>query len=342
MKVFITGIEGYIGSVLRTEFELRGHTVTGVDTGFYTETSHAHRQPNSIIHDDIRNVPGQSLAGFDAVIHLADLSNDPLGTIDEETTQQINFHAAVEFAAKAKRAGVTRYVYSSSCSVYGNYTGSAADERAPTLPQTMYARCKLMTENEIAKLADRTFCPVYLRNSTVYGWSPNMRFDLVINKLVADAFLFNEIMINNGGDQWRPLIHIQDVCRAYIAAIEAPADGISNSIFNIGNRDGNYRISELGEMIADEFPECTVTHGAIQNVDSRSYRVSFEKAHTQLPGFFCTHTLREGITQLHETYRSEKVSKILYEKPQHTRVKQILHLLQSKQLNNQFFWNENQ
>lgn len=337
MKILITGIDGYIGSVLRRILQARGHNVSGIDTGYYQDGKKTISSPN-IIREDIRNVSESQIKGFDTVIHLADLSNDPLGMIDEKITREINFQAAVTFAKKSKNAGVTRYVYSSSCSVYGNHTEYPADEKSRTAPQTMYARCKLDVEREISTLADDSFSPVFLRNSTVYGISPQMRFDLVINRLVADAYLYNSIIIDNGGDQWRPLIHIRDVCRAFACSAEAPKGAIHNEVFNVGARDGNFQISQIGELIREEFPECQIEHGKILAADSRSYQVSFEKIHKKLPGFYCEYSARSGIQELHTHFKQSNFTEAYYTKLQHTRVKQIKHLLQSYQLDSHYFW----
>lgn len=337
MNIFITGIDGYIGSVLRRTLQARGHNVAGIDTGYYQDGKSISSSQN-IIHDDIRNITESQIQGFDTVIHLADLSNDPLGMIDEKITREINFQAAVTFAKKSKNAGVSRYIYSSSCSVYGNHTEYRADEKSRTTPQTMYARCKLDVEREISALADDSFSPVFLRNSTVYGISPQMRFDLVINKLAADAYLYNSIVIDNGGDQWRPLIHIRDVCRAFICSTEAPKGIVHNEIFNVGDRNGNFRISQIGELIREEFTGCQIKQGKILAADSRSYQVSFEKIHKKLPGFCCEHSVRSGIRELHTYFKQSNFTEAYYAKLQHTRVKQIKYLLQSHQLDSHYFW----
>lgn len=339
MKILISGIEGYLGSVMSGVLQSRGHEVTGIDTGFFRESfliSPVSQPP--VIHMDTRNVSELQMQGYDTVIHLADLSNDPLGKIDEKVTRDINFTGAVDFARKAKKAGVKRYIFGSSCSVYGTQSDEFANEKSKTNPQTMYAQCKLDVETELAKLADTSFAPVILRCATIYGVSPRMRFDLVINKLVGDAYLFNKITLDNGGKQWRPVVHILDVCQTFACAAEAPTKTVYKEIFNVGNRNGNYLISDFAAMIKEEFPDCEVQVSA-SNSDTRSYKVSFEKIHTLLPGFTSRYDVRNGIKELHKKYKEIGLTKELFNSYYFTRLKQIQHLLKSQKIDDNFHWN---
>lgn len=337
MKLLITGIEGYIGSVLRQYLNNRGHDVYGIDTGYYTDESN--KSVNSrVLWEDIRNVSASQIAGYDAVIHLSDLSNDPLGMIDESITREINYEGTLSVAKKAKQAGVKRYIYSSSCSVYGNHDQNIATETSPTAPQTMYARCKRDVERELVNLCDSNFTVVILRNSTVYGMSPSMRFDLVINKMVADAYLFKEIIINNNGDQWRPLAHILDVCHAFTCCVEAPDDAVRKEIFNVGSADSNCRIADLGNIIHEEFPESTLKQGTLELTDKRSYKVSFDKIHERLPGFHVKYDIRSGIRELHKQYIDSGLTLEYYQQPKRIRMKQILNLIQSHKIDNHYYW----
>lgn len=337
MKILISGIEGYIGSVLRLYLQKKGHSVTGIDTGFYQHPSDRKSKTDSI-YEDIRDTPTSRFSGYDAVVHLADLSNDPLGMIDEKVTREINFEGALIFAKKAKEAGVSRYVYSSSCSVYGYHDETEATETSPTSPQTMYAQCKLDVERELVKLCDASFTPVILRNATVYGMSPSMRFDLVINKMIADAYLFGEIVVNNGGNQWRPLTHILDVCQAIACALEAPREAVQNEIFNVGASDGNCRIAHLAELVHAEFPESRLTHGHMALADKRSYKVSFDKIRNHLPGFHAQYSIQRGIHELGEELKKIGITKHYYQDPKKTRMKQILKLLKSGELDRKYRW----
>ncbi len=339
MKILITGIEGYLGSVLYHILQLRGYSVQGIDTGYYRDGLFFDLpSPQQVLYSDIRHVTSARLQGYDVVIHLADLSNDPLGMIDEEVTRSINFYGATEFAKKAKKAGVRRYIYSSSCSVYGISSEKEATEESETHPQTMYAQCKLDSEKEIAHLADSTFTPVYLRNATIYGLSPRMRFDLVVNKLAADAYVNKKIYLDNGGRQWRPLVHILDACEAFVCALEAPAEKVYNQVFNVGARNGNYSIAEIGRIIQAEFTESKI-HVGEQNGDTRNYQVSFEKIHTQLPGYKSKYHVADGVKELHRKFDELQMTKEMYNNPSFVRVNKMQDLLVKKSLDTNFNWN---
>ncbi len=339
MKVLITGIDGYIGTVLAQVLIQKGHDVTGIDTGFYREgwLYNGISIAPKVINKDIRNVSSQELGGFDAVIHLADLSNDPLGQLDEKTTYAINHLAAIEFAKKAKGAGVKRYIYSSSCSVYGIAVEDMVTEESTTNPQTTYAKCKLLVENELKALASDTFSPVILRNATVFGASPRLRFDLVVNNLTGHAYVNKEIRLASNGMPWRPLVHIQDVCEAFAAALEAPKETIHSEIFNVGKNNGNYRIIDVANIVKEAFPDCKITIGE-SNGDTRSYRVSFEKINSKLPGFTAEKDVSYGVNELKEIFDRIQLTKEQFESRSFTRIKMIEHLKNTGQLTSEYLW----
>jgi len=338
MNILITGIEGYIGSVMGAYLTKRGHKVRGVDTGFFhTGILTAAQDIKDIIHADTRNLPQDAFSAVDAVIHLADLSNDPLGTINQQTTREINYEAAVDFAKRAKQKGVSRYVYASSCSVYGIAAEDLVTEESMLHPQTMYARCKRDVEIELRKMADDTFSPVIMRNATVYGVSPRMRFDLVVNNLVGHAVVNKEIRLTSDGSPWRPLVHVRDVCLAFACAVEAPKKAVLNETFNVGDSKGNYQIAEVAAIIKELFPDCDVRLGTSDG-DTRSYRVSFDKINTKLPGFSCGWDVRAGVLELKKLLAGIDFTNKQFESRDFTRLKQMLHLLSSGQIDSRFYW----
>ncbi len=267
MRVLVTGTEGYIGRRLAPYLVHRGHVVRGLDTGFYRDgwlysSAAAEEGVVESVSKDLRRLSAADFDGVDAVLHLAELSNDPLGENKPEVTYQINHQGSVRMAELAKAAGVRRFVYASSCSVYGVGTGEFLDEASPVNPQTAYARCKVLVEQDVAKLADAAFCVVFLRNSTAYGPSPRMRFDIVLNDLCARALTTHTIAMTSDGTPWRPVVHVEDICQAFACALEAPADAVNGEIFNVGSTAENYRIRELAEIVAAEFPGCEVERRA--------------------------------------------------------------------------------
>jgi nucleoside-diphosphate-sugar epimerase len=341
MKVLITGIDGYIGTVLAQVLIEKGHEVTGIDTGFYREgwLYNGTAVLPKVINKDIRAVTTKELKGYDAVIHLADLSNDPLGFLNEKTTYSINHLAAIEFAKKAKAAGVKRYIYSSSCSVYGIATEDMVTEESSTNPQTTYAKCKLLVENGLKEMADNTFTPVILRNATVFGASPRLRLDLVVNSLTGFAFVHKEIRLSSDGKPWRPLVHILDVSEAFAAALTAPAETVHKQIFNVGKNNGNYRIIDVADIVKTEFPDCEITVGE-SNGDTRSYRVSFEKINTKLPGFSASRDVLYGVKELKNIFTRVQLTKDQFESRSYTRLKMIEYLSKTGQITSEYLWTE--
>ena len=341
MKILVTGSEGYIGSVLVPYLIQRGHNVTGLDTGYYRGgwlfSNHAQQFP-LCINMDIRNVAENDLYGFDAIVHLAELSNDPLGQHNPELTYQINHLGTVELAKKSIQAGVRRFVYTSSCSVYGAAnSGDYKTEESETNPQTAYAHCKLLVERDLSALAAKTFSPVFLRNATAYGAAPRMRFDLVLNNLAGLAWTAKEIAMTSDGTPWRPLVHVRDIAHAIACALEAPTKSIHKQIFNVGSTAENYQVREIAQIVGAIFPDCRLSFEESDG-DSRSYRVNFDKIHKFLPGFRCRIDAAFGARELLDLFQRIQMSREEFEFPAFTRVKQLKHLLKTGQLDNAFYW----
>jgi nucleoside-diphosphate-sugar epimerase len=342
MKIFVTGTDGYIGSRLAARLLAAGHSVTGLDTGYYrdgwlySEQRAMQRMPLTI-NKDLRNIEPQDLAGHDAVIHLAELSNDPLGQNNPGITKEINAKGSQRLADLAKKVGVRRFVYASSCSVYGRGVTEWVDETSPTNPQTAYAECKVMVEQSVGPMADKDFCVTFLRNATAYGASPRIRFDIVINDLCALAWTKSLIAMTSDGTPWRPVVHIDDICLAIECTLAADTAHVNGQVFNVGADTENYRIRDIAETVASVFPGCQVTIGSSAG-DNRSYRVSFKKIATQLPGFATQWTARKGAEQLYELFKRIQMSKDTYEFRAFTRLKQLRYLQETGQVDENLFW----
>lgn len=344
MKLLVTGVEGYIGCLLAPFLQARGHEIVGLDTGYYRDGwlfSDKQLVPGfpRTINRDIRNIQAEDLEGIDAVVHLAELSNDPLGENVPELTFQINHEASVRLAELAKAAGAKRFVYTSSCSVYGVSTGDEPmTELSPTNPQTAYAKCKTLVERDVMALASSDFSPTFLRNATAYGASPRMRFDIVLNNLCGIAATTGKIVMTSDGTPWRPLVHVMDICQAVASALEAPQEAIHNEIFNVGHDEDNYQVREIAQMVADVYPGCELSFGQAGG-DNRSYRVSFAKIHEKLPGFHCEWNARKGAQQLHDVYQRIGIDAATFNARPFTRLKQLKYLGATGQIDDRFFWN---
>ncbi|WP_404301671.1 NAD-dependent epimerase/dehydratase family protein [Alicycliphilus denitrificans] len=342
MKILLTGTEGYIGARLAPILMARGHEVVGLDTGFYKDgtlyidTIDMPQAPRTV-YKDLRQVSESDLQGFDAVIHLAELSNDPLGQNRPEITYKINHEGSVNIARAARAAGVRRFVYASSCSVYGAGSGEFLDENAAVNPQTAYAHCKVNVERDVRPMASADFSVVFLRNATAYGPSPRMRFDIVLNDLCALACTQGRIAMTSDGSPWRPIVHIEDICQAMICAVEAPADAVNGEVFNVGANSENYRVREIAAIVADAFPGCEVSSGP-PSADNRSYRVSFDKIAGHLPGFKARWTARNGAVELAHLFKRIDFSKEIYAWRSFTRLKQLQYLQRTHQVNEDLFW----
>jgi nucleoside-diphosphate-sugar epimerase len=342
MRVFVTGVNGYIGAVLAPYLLERGLEVVGFDTGYYRDGwlySNDQQLAKSplTINKDLRRASAEDLAGCDAIAHLAELSNDPLGQNNPGITHQINHHASVNLANLARAAGISRFVYASSCSVYGLGSGEFLDENTPTNPQTTYAVCKTLVERDVGAMAGPDFAPVFMRNATAYGPSPRMRFDIVLNDLSALAWTAKKIAMTSDGSPWRPLVHINDICEAVYRALIAPADAVRGKVFNVGQNSENYRVREIAEIVAGNFPGCEITIGTSAG-DNRSYRVNFDRIHRELPGFKCAYTAVDGARQLRELFERIQLPTEVYQFRAFTRLKQLKYLQSTKQIDDQFFW----
>lgn len=342
MKVLVTGVNGYIGAVLAPYLMERGLEVLGLDTGYYREgwlysdNRHLRLSPQTI-NKDLRNVDERDLEGCEAIAHLAELSNDPLGQNNPRVTHDINHEGSVALARKARTAGIRRFVYTSSCSVYGAGTGEFLDETAKVNPQTAYAECKVLVERDVGQMAGTDFCPVFLRNATAYGPSPRMRFDVVINDLAALAWTTRRIAMISDGSPWRPVVHVEDICEAIYRSLTAPEQAVRGKIFNVGQNSDNYRIREIAQIVAAEFPGCEITVGPPSN-DNRSYRVNFDRIHNELPEFRCRYTAKDGAHQLREIFERIQMSDEIYRFRAFTRLKQLKYLQATNQIDDNFFW----
>jgi nucleoside-diphosphate-sugar epimerase len=339
MKILVTGTEGYLGSLLAPLLIKAGHDVLGVDTGFYREGWLYNGSPYTprTLNKDIREVTGEDLRGIEAVVHMAELSNDPTGELAPHITHEINHKGSVRLAELAKKSGVTRFVYMSSCSVYGVASTDAVTEESPVKPQTAYAVCKTLVERDLKPLGDDDFSPTCLRNATAYGASPRMRFDIVLNNLCGLAWTTRQIKMTSDGTPWRPLVHGLDIAKAIMHVLAAPRASIHKQVFNVGDTLHNYRVKEIAEIVAGVFPGCKLSLGQ-QGADNRSYRVSFEKIRKVLPGFSCDWDAQKGVEQFHELFRRIDMSPETFAARPFTRLKQLEHLLRTQQIDQDFYW----
>lgn len=303
MRVLLTGADGYVGRVLWRQLRERGHTVVALDSGLFARCALGPEPSEPLdLPLDVRAVERRHLEGIEAVLHLAGISNDPLGDLDPDVTFAINHEASVRLARLAKEAGVSRFVFASSCSAYGAAGDAILDEEAPFNPVTAYAESKIRVERDLAALADERFSPVFLRSATAYGWAPRLRGDLVVNNLLGWAFTTGKVLIKSDGTPWRPLVHVEDMAAAFVAVLEAPREAVHGEAFNVGRDRDNWRVRDLAEMVAAAVPGAEIAYAPGAGPDKRTYRVSFAKIRERVPGFRPRWTVEEGIRELTAAY----------------------------------------
>jgi len=340
MHVLVTGHAGYIGAVLVPMLLEAKHEVTGLDTNFFAGCDfNGGLADVPAIHKDIRDIAVADLKDFDAVIHLAALSNDPLSDLNPESTYEINHRASLRLAELAKAAGVPRFLFSSSCSLYGlSADADFLTEDAAFNPVTPYGESKVLVERDVSRLADDHFTPTYLRNSTAYGVSPRLRADLVVNNLVGFAYTTGEVLIASDGTPWRPLVHVEDICRAFLAVLEAPREVIHNQPFNVGRTEENYQIRDIAQMVEEIVPGSRVKYAQGGGPDLRCYRVNCDKVAHTLPGFQPQWTVRRGIEQLYTAYKEHALTVEKFTGTRYTRIKHLGKLLSTEQLDRTLRW----
>ncbi len=339
MKVLITGSHGYIGSATMPLLEAAGHDLTGLDTRLYRGCDlppFGEGPPG--LELDVRDVTAEHLAGYDAIVHLAALSNDPLGDLDRELTYEINFHATASLARAAREAGVSRFVFASSCSMYGASADELVTEDAPLRPLTPYAESKVRSEEALAELADDDFSPVSMRNATAYGVSPRLRLDIVLNNLVGWAHTTGAVNILSDGAAWRPLVHVADIARATAALLAAPRDVVHNQAFNVGTEEENHQVRGLAEIVKEVVPGSTVEFGGSSDPDPRSYRVDFDKLRRAVPELQFLWRARAGAEELYDAYREAGLTFADFEGSRYTRLKRLQELRSGNELDSDLRW----
>jgi nucleoside-diphosphate-sugar epimerase len=341
MQVLVTGHNGYVGTIMMPMLIDAGYDVAGLDSNLYEASKFGEESKKYDfleIKTDIRDIEASDLKGFNAIIHLAGLSNDPLSDLNPDITFEINHKASVRMAELAKKVGVERFIFSSSCSNYGSGGQDWLDENSALNPLTAYGTSKVLVEQEVSKLADATFSPTFLRSSTAYGVSPRLRFDLVLNNLVAWAFTTGQVLLKSDGSAWRPMVHVQDMSLAFLSALNAPREMVHNEAFNVGRTEENYRIRELAEIVAETVPGSQIEYSQGAEPDKRNYRVLCNKIARTLPDFKPRWTARQGAKELYEAYKKIGVRQDDFEGPRYRRIDHIKQLLSAGRLDETLRW----
>lgn len=344
MRILLTGHKGYIGTVMSSMLMTAGHSVIGIDANFFEDCILGQvKEDIPEIRKDIRDIAIDDLKGFDAVIHLAALSNDPLGNFNPALTYEINLHATIQLARLARDAGIKRFLYSSSCSIYGAGKGDdLLDENAPLNPITPYAESKIKAEEALAKMADADFSPIFLRNATAYGFSPRLRADIVLNNLMAWAYTTEKIRIMSDGTPWRPIVHIEDISQVFLLALMAEKQLLHAQAINVGVNSENYQVCDLANIVKKIIPNAEVEYAGKGGYDPRNYKVDFGKLKKLLPDFNPKWDALRGAQQLYDAYRANNLQLGDLEGRKYIRLNQLKHLLNTQSLNEQLRWKKHE